>query len=98
MRLWSKRSIPSGPILLASAALFAHVPAETLLADVQIVMEPKPSDSPDDAKGPLAQLQASYGPYIAAQFDLAGETQHWKLHRRRLPSPPLTVLQRDGRS
>jgi hypothetical protein len=65
---------------------------------VQIVMEPKPADNPDAAKGPLSQLQALYGPYIAAQFGLAGETRHWKLHRRRLPSPPQAVLQRDGRS
>jgi hypothetical protein len=76
----------------------AYVPAESLLADVQIVMEPKPADNPDAAKGPLSQLQALYGPYIAAQFGLAGETRHWKLHRRRLPSPPQAVLQRDGRS
>lgn len=74
------------------------IPAETLLADVQFVMEPKPSDSPDAAKGPLPQLQAVYGPYIAAHFDMAGETQHWKLHRRRLPSVPEAALHRDGRS
>lgn len=75
-----------------------HIPAETLLADVQFVMEPKPSDSPDAAKGPLPQLQAVYGPYIAAHFETAGETQHWKLHRRRLPSAPEAALHQDRRS
>ncbi|KFG66921.1 hypothetical protein JH26_26685 [Microvirga sp. BSC39] len=75
-----------------------HVPAETLLADVQFVMEPKSPDGPDAAKGPLPQLQALYGPYIAAHFDTAGETQHWKLHRRRLPSAPEAALHRGGRS
>ncbi|MGF9762685.1 hypothetical protein AAII07_46740 [Microvirga sp. 0TCS3.31] len=75
-----------------------HVPAETLLSDVQFVMEPKPSSSPDAAKGPLPKLQAVYGPYIAAHFDTAGETQHWKLYRRRPPSAPEAALHRDGRS
>jgi hypothetical protein len=75
-----------------------HIPAENLLADVQFLMEPKPADGPDAAKGPLPQLQAIYGPYIAAHFDTAGETQHWKLHRRRLPSAPEAALQQDGRS
>jgi hypothetical protein len=75
-----------------------HIPAETLLADVQFVMEPKPADSPDAAKGPLPQLRALYGPYIAAQFETAEETEHWKLYRRRTPSVPEAALNRDGRS
>ncbi|MBM1171741.1 hypothetical protein [Microvirga arabica] len=76
----------------------SYIPPETLLADVQLVMERKLSDSPDAAKGPLPQLQAIYGPYIAAHFDAAGETQHWKLHRRRAPSIPEAALHLDGRS
>ena len=76
----------------------AHVPAENLLADVQVLMEPKPADSPDAAKAPSSELQALYGPYIAAHFDPAGETRHWRLLRRRTPSPPQAALQRDGRS
>ncbi len=75
-----------------------HIPAETLLADVQFVMEPKPSTNPDAAKGPLPQLQAAYEAYIAAHFDTAGETQHWKLHRRRPPSAPEATLHQDRRS
>lgn len=75
-----------------------HVPAETLLADVQFVMEPKPADTPDAAKGPLPQLQAVYGTYIAAQFETAEETEHWKLYRRRDPSVPEAALNQDGRS
>jgi len=75
-----------------------HIPAETLLADVQFVMEPKLSDSPEAAKGPLPQLQAVYGPYIAANFDAAEETQHWKLYRRRLPSAHEATLNQDSRS
>jgi hypothetical protein len=75
-----------------------YIPAETLLADVQFVMEPKPAANPDAAKGPLPQLQAVYGPYIAAQFETAEETEHWKLYRRRVPSVPETALNQDGRS
>jgi hypothetical protein len=75
-----------------------HIPAETLLADVQFVMEPKLADSPDSAKGPLPQLQALYGPYIAAQFETAEETEHWTLYRRRAPSVPEAALSQDGRS
>jgi hypothetical protein len=61
-------------------------------------MEPKPPDSPDAAKGPLPQLQTIYGPYIAAHFGTAEETQHWKLYRRRPLLAPAAVLQRDDRS
>jgi hypothetical protein len=75
-----------------------HIPAETLLANVQFVMEPKLADSPDTAKAPLSQLQALYSPYIAAQFETADETEHWRLYRRRAPSAPEAALSRDGRS
>lgn len=75
-----------------------HVPAEALLADVQIVMEPKPSGTQEAAKGPLPQLQAAYGAYIAAHFDMAAQTQHWKLHRRRAPSGPEATSQSDSHS
>lgn len=76
----------------------SHVPAETLLADVQFVMEPKSAGGSAAAQEAQAQLQALYGSYIAAYFDTVGETQHWKLHRRRLPSAPEAALYRDGRS
>jgi hypothetical protein len=75
-----------------------HIPADTLLADVQVVIEPKTADNPDAAKGPLPQLKAVYGPYIAANFDAAEETQHWKLYRRRAPSVPEAALSQDSRS
>ncbi|MBJ6123962.1 hypothetical protein [Microvirga splendida] len=75
-----------------------HVPAEALLADVQFVMVPKTADTSDAAIGPLPQLQAIYGHYIAAHFDAAGETQHWTLYRRRPPPAPEAALQQDGRS
>jgi hypothetical protein len=76
----------------------AHVPPEALLAQVQIVMEPKPASDNPAEQGPGPQLQGIYGPYISANFDLAHETEHWKLHRRRQPSPSQAVLHETGRS
>jgi hypothetical protein len=65
------------------------VPPEQLLAGVRIVMEPRP---PLAAQQPLTEpasaraiegLRQIYGPYIAAHFDLVGETERWKVYRRR---------------
>jgi hypothetical protein len=65
------------------------VPPEQLLAGVRTVMEPKPALA---AQQPLTEpasaraiegLRQIYGPYIAAHFDLVGETERWKVYRRR---------------
>jgi len=60
---------------------------ERMLADVQIVLEPKPAPSEDATSPPSAaeSLRNLYGPYIAAKFDLFKETTHWRVHRRREP-------------
>jgi hypothetical protein len=76
----------------------AHIPAEALLSDVQIVMEPKPANDGNAEQGPVSQLQAIYGPYISANFDPAHETDHWKLYRRRHPVPPQAALNGADRS
>jgi hypothetical protein len=66
------------------------VPAEELLRDVRIVMEPKlanpeiPPEQPNSARG-IAGLRQVYGAYIAANFDLVRETEHWRAHLRRQP-------------
>jgi hypothetical protein len=63
---------------------------EELLRDVRIVMEPKlanpelPPEQPNSARG-IGGLRQVYGPYIAANFDLARETEHWRVHLRRPP-------------
>jgi hypothetical protein len=75
----------------------ALVPAERLLSDVQIVMAPRSADNLDPEQDPLSQIKALYGPYIAAHFELAAQTEHWTLHRRRLPSSPQAALTGDNR-
>jgi hypothetical protein len=58
-----------------------------MLADAQVVMEPKTEK--DD-------LQALYRPYLLSNFDLVSETEHWKVHRRS-PSAPRTISSEAGR-
>jgi hypothetical protein len=66
------------------------VPPEELLRDVRIVMEPKlanpemPPEQPNSARG-IAGLRQVYGAYIAANFDLVRETEHWRVHLRQPP-------------
>jgi hypothetical protein len=67
----------------------SFIPAETLLAGAEIVMEPKPAPGSD---APSPQLPSLYGPYIAANFSLVRETEHWKIHRRSQPSDPQATL------
>jgi hypothetical protein len=55
----------------------AHfISPEELFRDVRIVMEPTWGINPD----PLRDL---YGPYLAANFDLVGETEGWRVHLSR---------------
>jgi hypothetical protein len=76
----------------------AHIPPETLLADVQIVMEPKLAGDSNPAQSQSQSLQALYGPYIASNFDVARETDNWKLYRRRQLPAPQATLDEAGRS
>jgi len=63
------------------------IPPDRLLADVDIVMEPKPGAGPaaktPTGEDPRAEIRALYGPHVAANFDLVGETASWSIHRRR---------------
>lgn len=65
----------------------AFVPAETLLADADVVMEPKPAGEKSEASQAETGLSALYGSYIADHFEDMGETGSWRIHRRR-PAPP----------
>jgi hypothetical protein len=66
----------------------AFLPAETLLANVDIVMEPKPLDENSDTSPASTGLKALYGSYIADHYEGLHETDHWKIYRRRLGSQP----------
>jgi hypothetical protein len=55
------------------------IPAESLLGDVRIVMEPKVSVE----EGTFQALREVYAPYLAANFELARETEFWKVYRAR---------------
>lgn len=52
-----------------------HVAPERVLADVAVVMEPKPG-----INGP--PLAALYGPALRGDFVLADETSHWRIYVR----------------
>jgi hypothetical protein len=43
-------------------------------------MEPKPVGPATPAATGLATL---YGPFVAAAYEAVGETEHWRIHRRR---------------
>jgi hypothetical protein len=58
----------------------SFVAPDRLLADVEIVMEPKPVGAATPAATGLATL---YGPFVAAAYDVVGETEHWRIRRRR---------------
>jgi hypothetical protein len=71
------------------------IPAETLLANVQVVMEPKIGNGNPDAPGGAEQvptLQSLYAPYLAAKFSIVRETDHWKIHQRSQPDAPQARL------
>ena len=69
----------------------SFIPAETLLAKAEIVMEPKPAPDSDAANPPVPSL---YGSYIAANYDLVRETEHWKIHRRSRAAKPQATVQK----
>jgi hypothetical protein len=77
----------------------AFVPAESLMADVDVIMEPKPVGDPAQFGPGSTGLQGLYGAYIAGHFDIARETDHWKIYRRRArPKPEAALDQTDSAS
>ena len=66
----------------------AFIPAETLLADADVVMESKSSIRSFTENSEFAGLNALYGSYIASHFESVRETDHWIIHRRRLGAEP----------
>ena len=61
-----------------------HLPAETVLQDAQIVMEPK---WPLDPVGLKAYLEL-YAPYLASHFALVRETPSWRIYARQEAAVP----------
>lgn len=61
-----------------------HLPAETVLQDARIVMEPK---WPLDQVGLKAYLEL-YAPYLASHFALVRETQSWRIYARQDAAVP----------
>jgi hypothetical protein len=68
------------------------IPPERLLGNVRVVMEPKPRPTPNEqpltepaSVRALTGLRQIYGPYIAANFEIVRETDHWTVYRRREP-------------
>ena len=66
----------------------AFIPAEKLLTDVTIVMEPKPIGGKTQPEPGSEGLKALYGRYIADHFEIARETDHWKVYRHRSQPGP----------
>jgi hypothetical protein len=65
-----------------------YVPAETVLGDARVVMEPKWRIDPPGTEAFLAL----YADYLAAHFESAGETEHWRIYvRRDGPAPETTA-------
>ncbi|WP_134500015.1 hypothetical protein [Microvirga pakistanensis] len=59
------------------------VPAETLLADAEVVMVPKPPADNSAARSESEGLITLYGSYIADRYEGVRETDDWTIHRRR---------------
>lgn len=66
----------------------AFIPAETLLAEADVVMEPRFPDRSFTENSELSGLSALYGSYIASHFENVRETDHWRIRRRRLGAEP----------
>ncbi|WP_445504202.1 hypothetical protein [Microvirga sp. G4-2] len=70
----------------------AFIPAKTLMTDVALVMEPKPAGDATQPEPAREGLRTLYGRYIAEYFEIARETDHWKVYRRRSQPSPGAVL------
>jgi hypothetical protein len=73
-------------------------PPESLLADVQIVMEPTSARLREPAEDVTARdaVRSLYAPHLAGQFDLVRETEHWRVHLRRAPRAGTSCSQCGG--
>ncbi|KLK94502.1 hypothetical protein AA309_03230 [Microvirga vignae] len=76
----------------------AFIPAGTLMTDVTIMMEPKPIGDATQPEPDSEGLKALYGSYIADHFEIARETDHWKVYRRRPQPSPGAFLNHMGSS
>ncbi len=57
-----------------------HLPPEQFFGEADLVMRPRISaSSPDYAAG----LESTYAAALERAFDLIGESEHWRLYRRR---------------
>lgn len=66
----------------------AFIPAQLLLAQAEVVMEPKSAGDQAQADSALIGLKGLYGSYVDEHFEVVRETSHWRMHRRRdLPEP-----------
>jgi hypothetical protein len=70
----------------------AFIPPDRLLEHVTFVMEPKLTGEAAKTQPEGASLRTVYGSYIAANFDLLRETEHWKIYRRAQSSKPQAAL------
>jgi hypothetical protein len=70
------------------------VAAEAALGDAGVVMEPKWRIDPPGTEAFLAL----YADYLAAHFESAGETEHWRLYVRRDGPSPETTASSAGRT
>jgi hypothetical protein len=62
----------------------AFIPADILLENADVVLEPKsPGERPESEMG----LEALYSSYIAEHFQSMDETDHWRVHRRHAVEP-----------
>lgn len=66
----------------------AYLPAEELLMDVDVIMEPKPAEAGQAESSALMGLKALYGSFIEGHFENPQETDHWRIYRRRHASDP----------
>ena len=57
----------------------SHLPAESMLGDVHVVMDPKWHIDPRTS----ATYHALYRSYIAANFQIVRETEFWTIYARR---------------
>ncbi|PVE25749.1 hypothetical protein DC522_02955 [Microvirga sp. KLBC 81] len=74
------------------------IPAETLMTDVTVVMEPKPVGDAAQPEPDREGLKTLYGRYIAEHFEIARQTDHWKVYRRRPQPGSDAVLNHTGPS
>lgn len=72
----------------------AFIPPDRLLEEVTFVMLPRLTGDAAKAQPAAASPGTVYGSYIAINFDLLRETEHWKIYRRPQSSKPQAALRK----